>query len=230
MALDLEVASGNDQSFSHSDQRRTARTIPQLFAGTDWIFSGYSAVPNYDNMFAGSNWDIDDLDDYLTLQRDFKVDGGLFPVSEEDVIAVRSKGARALQAVYDELGFPRITDEEIERAIYAHGSKDMRDRDIPEDLKAAERLMKDGINGVDIAKALAKRGFRDIAESIILMMRQRVAGDYLQTSAWVESDGTVFSAINDPNCYSGPGTGYKISKERWEQIKNIPWAVRPEDV
>jgi propanediol dehydratase large subunit len=230
MALDLEVASGNDQSFSHSDQRRTARTIPQLFAGTDWIFSGYSAVPNYDNMFAGSNWDIDDLDDYLALQRDFKIDGGLFPVSEEDVIAIRSKGARALQAVYDELGFPRITDDEIERAIYAHGSKDMGDRDIVEDLNAAERLMKDGINGIDIAKALAKRGFRDVAEAIILMMRQRVAGDYLQTSAWVESDGTVFSAINDPNCYTGPGTGYKISEERWEQIKDIPWAVRPEDV
>ena len=35
MALDLEVASGNDQSFSHSDLRRTARTIPQMFAGTD---------------------------------------------------------------------------------------------------------------------------------------------------------------------------------------------------
>jgi propanediol dehydratase large subunit len=230
MALDLEVASGNDQSFSHSDQRRTARTIPQLFAGTDWIFSGYSAVPNYDNMFAGSNWDIDDLDDYLALQRDFKIDGGLFPVGEDEVVAIRNKGARALQAVYDELGFPRITDEEIERATYAHGSKDMGDRDIPEDLKAAGRLMKDGINGIDIAKALAKRGFRDVAESIILMMRQRVAGDYLQTSAWIENNGNVLSAINDPNTYSGPGTGYKISEERWDEIKNIPWAVRPEDV
>ncbi|MDR3255783.1 MAG: propanediol/glycerol family dehydratase large subunit [Synergistaceae bacterium] len=230
MCLDLEVASGNDQTFSHSDQRRTARTIPQLFPGTDLIFSGYAAEPNYDNMFAGSNWDIDDMDDFLSIQRDFKVDGGLRPVSEENVIAIRNKAARALQAVFDELGFPPITDEEVDLATYAHGTKDIGDRNIPEDLKAAERLMKEGVTGVDVAKALAKRGFRDVAESIILMMRQRVAGDYLQTSAWIDTDGTVYSAVNDPNTYSGPGTGYKMSDARWEEVKAIPWAVRAEDV
>ncbi|MDR0616382.1 MAG: propanediol/glycerol family dehydratase large subunit [Synergistaceae bacterium] len=230
MCLDLEVASGNDQTFSHSDQRRTARTIPQLFPGTDLIFSGYAAEPNYDNMFAGSNWDIDDMDDFLAIQRDFKVDGGLRPASEEDVIAIRNKAGRALQAVFAELGFPPITDEEIEQATYAHGTKEMGDRNIPEDLKATERLMKEGVTGIDVAKALAKRGFRDIAESIILMMRQRVAGDYLQTSAWIDGDGTVYSAVNDPNTYAGPGTGYKMSDARWDEIKAIPWAVRAEDV
>lgn len=230
MALDLEVASGNDQSFSHSDLRRTARTIPQMFAGTDLIFSGYSAVPNYDNMFAGSNWDVEDIDDYLAIQRDFRIDGGLKPVMEEDVIAVRNKAARALQAVFDEYGFPAITDEEVELATYASGSKDVGDRNIPEDLKAAERLMKEGVTGIDIAKVLAKRGFRDIAEAVVMMMRQRVSGDYLQTSAWIDSDGTVFSAVNDPNSYAGPGTGYKMSDERWNEIKSIPWAVNPEDV
>ena len=230
MALDLEVASGNDQSFSHSDLRRTARTIPQMFAGTDLIFSGYSAVPNYDNMFAGSNWDVEDIDDYLAIQRDFRIDGGLKPVMEEDVIAVRNKAARALQAVFDEYGFPAITDEEVELATYASGSKDVGDRNIPEDLKAAERLMKEGVTGIDIAKVLAKRGFRDIAEAVVMMMRQRVSGDYLQTSAWIDSDGTVFSAVNDPNSYAGPSTGYKMSDERWNEIKSIPWAVNPEDV
>ncbi|MDR1943611.1 MAG: propanediol/glycerol family dehydratase large subunit, partial [Synergistaceae bacterium] len=221
---------GNDQTFSHSDQRRTARTVPQLFPGTDLIYSGYAAEPNYDNMFAGSNWDIDDMDDFLSIQRDFKIDGGLRPVSEEAVIAVRNKAARALQAVFDELGFPPITDEEVELATYAHGSRDVGDRNVPEDLKATERLMKEGITGLDVAKALAKRGFRDVAEAIVLMMRQRVAGDYLQTSAWIDSDGTVYSAVNDPNTYSGPGTGYKMSNERWEEVKAIPWAVRAEDV
>lgn len=230
MALDLEVASGNDQTFSHSDLRRTARTIPQMFAGTDLIFSGYSSTPNYDNMFAGANWDIEDVDDYLAIQRDFRVDGGLKPVLEEDVVAVRNKAARALQAVFDEYGFPTITDEEVELATYAGGSKDVGDRNIPEDLKAAERLMKDGVTGIDIAKVLAKRGFRDIAESVVMMMRQRVSGDYLQTSAWIASDGTVFSAVNDPNGYAGPGTGYEMSEERWNEIKSIPWAVNPEDV
>lgn len=230
VTLDMEVASGNDQTFSHSDLRRTARTIPQLFSGTDLIFSGYSGVPNYDNMFAGSNWDIEDMDDYLAIQRDFKVDGGNKPVSEEEVVAVRNKAVRALQAVYDALGFPPITDAEVEAATYANGSKDLPDRNVTEDLRAAERLLNEGINGIDIVKILAQRGFRDIAEAIVMMMRQRVSGDYLQTSAWIDRDGTVYSAVNDPNDYQGPGTGYRISEERWKEIKEIPWAIRPEDV
>jgi hypothetical protein len=48
--LDLEVASSNDQTFSHSDIRRTARMLMQMLPGTDFIFSGYSGVPNKDNM------------------------------------------------------------------------------------------------------------------------------------------------------------------------------------
>ncbi|EHL2609899.1 propanediol dehydratase, partial [Listeria monocytogenes] len=98
--LDLEVASGNDQTFSHSDIRRTARLLMQFLPGTDYISSGYSATPNYDNMFAGSNFDADDFDDYNILQRDLKVDGGLTPVTEEEVVAVRNKAARVIQAVF----------------------------------------------------------------------------------------------------------------------------------
>ncbi|RRR11101.1 propanediol/glycerol family dehydratase large subunit, partial [Streptococcus pneumoniae] len=104
--LDLEVASGNDQTFSHSDIRRTARLLMQFLPGTDYISSGYSATPNYDNMFAGSNFDADDFDDYNILQRDLKVDGGLTPVTEEEVVAVRNKAARVIQAVFDKLGLP----------------------------------------------------------------------------------------------------------------------------
>lgn len=54
-------ASSNDQTFTHSDMRRTARLLMQFLPGTDFISSGYSAVPNYDNMFAGSNEDAEDL-------------------------------------------------------------------------------------------------------------------------------------------------------------------------
>jgi propanediol dehydratase large subunit len=226
--LDLEVASGNDQTFSHSDIRRTARTMMQFLPGTDFIFSGYSAVPNYDNMFAGSNFDSDDYDDYLALQRDLMVDGGLRPVREDEVIAIRNKGARALQAVFKELGFPPITEEEIEAATYAHGSKDMPKRNVVEDLKAAEDMMKRGITGVDIVKALAKHGFTDVAENVLGMLKQRVSGDYLHTSAIVDANFNVISAVNDKNDYRGPGTGYRLSKERWEEIKNIGSALRPE--
>ncbi|MCT4618058.1 MAG: propanediol/glycerol family dehydratase large subunit [Marinisporobacter sp.] len=227
--LDLEVASGNDQTFTHSDIRRTARTLMQMLPGTDFIFSGYSAVPNYDNMFAGSNFDAEDFDDYNILQRDLMVDGGLRPVSEDEVIKIRNKAARALQSVFDELGLPAITDEEVEAATYAHGSKDMPDRNVVEDLKAAEEMMNRGITGIDVVKALNNKGYKDIAKNIFNMLKQRISGDYLHTSAIIDRDFNVISAVNDCNDYMGPGTGYRLAPERWEEIKNIANAVSSED-
>ncbi|SDF56335.1 propanediol/glycerol family dehydratase large subunit [Sporolituus thermophilus] len=227
--LDLEVASGNDQTFSHSDMRRTARLLMQMLPGTDFVCSGYSAVPNYDNMFAGSNVDAEDYDDWYAIQRDLMVDGGIKPVTEEEVIAVRNKAARALQAVFRELGFPPITDAEVEAATYAHGSKDMPPRNVVEDLKAADDMMKRGITGLDIVKALAKNGFNDIAENVLGMLKQRVSGDYLHTSAILDSKFNVISAVNDRNDYRGPGTGYRLSPKRWDEIKNINQAVKPSD-
>ena len=69
--------------------------LMQMLPGTDFIFSGYSATPNYDNMFAGSNFEADDFDDYNVLQRDLKVDGGLRPVTEDQVVEVRYKAAKS---------------------------------------------------------------------------------------------------------------------------------------
>jgi propanediol dehydratase large subunit len=230
MLLDLEVASGNDQTFSHSDIRRTARTIPPFMAGTDFIFSGYSATPNYDNMFAGSNFDIEDMDDYLILQRDFMVDGGVKPVSEEQLITVRNRAARALQAVFKELGLPEITEEEVEAATFANGSKDMPARRVPEDLKAAQDMMTRGTTGLDVVKALSKQGFNDLAQNVLNMLKQRVSGDYLHTSSILDENFHVISAVNNPNSYQGPGTGYRMSPERWDEIKNIAQALKPEDM
>jgi len=230
MCLDLEVASGNDQTFSHSDIRRTARYLMQFLPGTDLICSGYSAVPNYDNMFAGSNWDCDDYDDILMLQRDLKVDGGLKPASEAEVIAIRNKGARALQAVFDELGLPRVTDEEVDAATYAHGTKDVPMRDKVQDTKAAQELLTRGVTGLDVAKALAKRGFPEVASSILGILKQRVSGDYLHTSAILNTDFTINSAVNNLNDYAGPGSGYRISPERWKEIHSVRQALRPEDL
>lgn len=228
--LDMEVASGNDQTFSHSDIRRTARLLMQMLPGTDFIFSGYSATPNYDNMFAGSNFDAEDFDDYNILQRDLKVDGGLRPVLEEDVVAVRNKAARALQAVFEELGLPEITDEEVEAATYANGSKDMPDRHVVEDLRAAEEMMKKGVTGIDVVKALSKHGFEDVAQNVLNMLKQRISGDYLHTSAIIDKNFNIISAVNNRNDYMGPGTGYQLSEDRWEEIKNIPNAIRAEDI
>jgi len=227
---DLEVASGNDQTFTHSPIRNTARMLMQFLPGTDFIFSGYSSVPNYDNMFAGSTHDCDDYDDMLVLQRDLQIDMSLRPVKEEDVIAIRNKGARALQAVFNELGLPPITDEEVEAATYAHGSKDMPDRNVPEDLRAIDELMKRGTTAVDVVRALAKNGFNDVAESVLNMLKGKVTGDYLHTSAIFDENFNVVAAVNDLNDYKGPGTGYRLEGERWELLKNIPAAISPEDV
>ena len=119
----------------------------QFLPGTDFIFSGYAAEPNYDNMFAGSNFDAEDFDDYNVLQRDMQVDGGLRPVTEEEVIHVRNKAARAVQA-----------------------------------------------------------------------------------AAILDKDFHVLSGINTPNDYMGPGTGYRVQGERWEEIKKIPHIINPQDI
>jgi propanediol dehydratase large subunit len=225
--LDLENASSNDQTFTHSDLRRVARSIPQFIPGTDYICSGYSATPNYDNMFAGSNWDAEDYEDWCVIQRDLKVDAGLHPASEEEVVSARNKAAKAIQGLFKELGLPEITDEEVEAATYANGSKDMPDRNVVEDLKAAEDMLARGVTGIDFVKALYKAGFEDVANSIFQIQKAKVVGDYLHTASMLDSDFHVISAVNSCNDYHGPMTGYQISPERWEKISNIRKAVDP---
>ena len=228
--LGLECASSNDQSFSNSDMRRTARTMLQFRPGTDFIFSGYAAEPNYDNMFAGSNFDAEDFDDYNVLQRDMQVDGGLRPVTEAEVIRVRNKAAKAVQAVFKQLGLSPVSDEQVEAVTYAHGSKDTLPRDVTADLMSAEDVLKRGITGVDVVRALAESGYKDVAESVLNMLKQRVVGDYMQTSAILNKEFRVLSGVNTPNDYMGPGTGYRVEGERWEEIKKIPHIIDPRNI
>jgi len=181
--LDLEVASGNDAMSSHSEMRKTGKLMTQLLPGTDFITSGYSSMPRYDNLFGGGSFDSAEYDDWLVLQRDFLVSGGIVPVQETHVLEARRKGAKALQALFKGLGFPPIEDHEVEAATYAYNSSEMPERDRVEDLKASERILTDNITGAEIALALKKQGYPELARRILEMQRQRVAGDYLQTSA-----------------------------------------------
>ena len=130
------------------------------------LFFPAMAEPNYDNMFAGSNFDAEDFDDYNVLQRDMQVDGGLRPVTEEEVIQVRNKAGRAVQAVFRQLGLTPISDEQVEAVTYAHGSRDTLPRDVTADLMSAEDVLKRGITGVDVVKALAESGFEEVAERL----------------------------------------------------------------
>ncbi|MGB7858963.1 MAG: propanediol/glycerol family dehydratase large subunit, partial [Acidimicrobiia bacterium] len=168
------------------------------------------------------NYDSDDLDEWTTIQRDWQVDAGIEPLSEEDAIAIRRKAASAIQGVFDQLGFPAVTDEEVEAAVNAYTSEDMPDRDRAADVDAADTVFTKGTSGVDVARALDRAGFSDVAEAVLAMQRLRVSADYLQTSAIVGADGVVESAINDPNNYSGPGTGNRLEGDRWEILQALP--------
>lgn len=221
----LECASGNDQSFSHSDMRRTARLLPQLLSGTDFVCSGFSGVPNYDNMFAGSNLDPEDYDDWNVIQRDLQVDGGLRHVPEDEILAARRRGVLALQGLFTYFELPEITDDEVEAAIYAHGSKELPPRNVLEDIKGAQSIIDRNITGLDIVKGLEATGFSELAERFLAVLRQRVSGDLLQTSAILTPDLKTLSAINDRNDYAGPGTGYRPTGERWEEMKRLRHVV-----
>ena len=83
---------------------------------------------------------------------------------------------------------------------------------------------------MDIVKALIGTECNDVAVSILEMLKQRVSGDYLHTSAVLDADFHVHSSINNPNTYAGPGTGYRLDGEAWEKVKDIPQALDPESI
>jgi propanediol dehydratase large subunit len=225
--LDLEVASGNDAIASHSEIRKTAKLMGQFLPGTDFVTSGYSVMPRHDNTFGGGNFDADDIDEWLTIQRDWQIDAGIEPVGEEELLDVRERAALAVQAVFAELGLPEISDEEVEVATSGYDAQEMPDRDRAADVEAADDLLARGVSGLDIARALDRHGFTDVAEAVLGMQRQRVSADYLQTAAVIDADGLVHSAVNDPNEYSGPGTGYRLAGERWALLQRLPQVVEP---
>jgi len=163
------------------------------------------------------------------LQRDMQIDAGLRPITEQEALTIRQEGARAIQAIYAELGFPPITDAEVEAATTGHSSDDMPERDLITDLNAADKFLAGDQNMLTIVDALQKRGFTQIAQNVLEMGRQRLAGDYLQPSAIFDKHFHVLSGVNDVNDYTGPGTGYRVENERWAEIQQIPQAKSPRD-
>lgn len=229
-ALGLEVASGNDAMSSHSDMRKAAKLMLQFLPGTDFVTSGYSSMPRRDNMFGGGNFDSYDLDDWMVIQRDMRVNAGIFPIDEPEAIAVRRRAGKAIQAVFDALGFPEITDEEIEAAALANDSDDMPERDLVADIAAAQDFLDGPLTALDVSMALDKAGFEDIADNILAMQRVRVEGDYLQPAAILDKEFAAKSAFTDQNDYLGPGTGYRVDGEDWARISAIPQAKTAEEM
>ena len=183
MMRNLESCSGNDALMSESDMRRTSRTLPIALAGSDFVFSGFGSIQRYDNMFGPSNFNAEDIDDFLAMQRDWGIDGGLRTVDASRLAEVRRDAAEACRAVYAHLGLADFTDEHVELAVDAAGSKDLGETDTLAVLAAAQAIRQRGLTVVDIVAALDECGYFHEAERTMAFARARLSGDYLQTSA-----------------------------------------------
>jgi len=230
MMRNLESCSGNDALMSESDMRRTSRTLPIVLAGSDYVFSGFGMIQRYDNMFGPSNFNAEDVDDFLIMQRDWGIDGGLRTASPDAIAAVRRRAAEACRAVYRHLGLADFSDEHLERAVDAAGSKDLGETDTLAVLSAAQAIRDGGMTVVDIVAALDETGFEEEAERVLALARARVSGDYLQTAAIFDEQMNVLSLVTDPNDYAGPGTGYEPSPARQGEIDAIRQARGVDDL
>jgi propanediol dehydratase large subunit len=227
--LDLECASGNDARATESEIRVGAKILPYLVAGSDLICSGFGSILKYDNSFNASLLNGEELEDYLVLQRDFEADGGLSPVEETRILELRTRAVEALSAVLEELDLGKPTASMKQSVVAASGSDDTRSY-VPRDVAIiSERIQDRGITVVDVIKALAKRGFAEEAQNLLNLVRLRVSGDYLQTSSVVRG-GRILSAVNDPNDYLGPGTGYRVDGARRAEINAIRDVLTREEV
>lgn len=218
--LDLECASGNDARATESEIRVGAKIMPYLVAGSDLICSGFGSILKYDNSFNPSLLNGEELEDYLVLQRDFEADGGLTPLPEEKALDLRRRAIDALSAVFAELGLADPSEAMKQSVTVASGSDDT-DSFMPRDVAFISEAIKDrGITVLDVIKALARRGFREEAENLLNVVKLRLSGDYLQTSAMIRQ-GRIVSAVNDPNDYLGPGSGYRVTEERRLELNGI---------
>ena len=218
--LDLECASGNDARATESEIRVGAKILPYLIAGSDLICSGFGSILKYDNSFNPSLFNGEEMEDYLTLQRDFEADGGLTPVPEAEARDLRIRAVEAISAVLEELDLARPSATMKASVVAASGSRETQTFSTGETARISEDIQTRGIDVIDVIKALARRGFTPEAENLLQMVKLRVSGDYLQTSSIIRK-GRVLSAVNDPNDYAGPGTGYRLSEARRDEINDI---------
>lgn len=221
MLRNLEACTGNDALMSESDVRRTSRTHPIFIGGSDFICSGFGSIQRYDNMFGPSQWNSEDIDDYLIMQRDWTVDGGLRSASERDVAALRRRAAEAVRDVYRWLGLADLDDEWLEQAVDAAGSKDVPAADLMVPLEASRVIRQSGVTMIDVVTALDACGYAEEAERLLAMLHARVDGDYLQTAAIFDERMQVLSLVTDPNDYAGPGTGYRPQGARLAEINTV---------
>lgn len=217
---DLECASGCDAFWSGNEGRNMAHMLPWMMVGTDYIHSGFGTIPLKDHNFGGAGFNIQDMDLEIAVQRDFRIDCCMRSIEEDEWLSIREKAAKAMQILCEYLDFPTYTDEEIQKVIFAHSSDDI-ERSIADGIAMAEAIEKRNITLIDVIKAFAQAGEMELAEIFLELLKKKLCGDLLQTAAMYDKNFEILSAINDANDYRGPGTGYRVEGERWEEIKEI---------
>lgn len=218
--LDLECASGNDARHSESEMRVAAKVLPFLIGGSDLICSGFGSILKYDNSFNPSSFNGEELEEFLVLQRDFEADGGLTSVEDATALGLRRRAIDALSHVLKDLGLADVTETMKRSVAVASGSNDTDSFSPRQVALISEGIHDKGITVLDVIRSLARGGFSQEAQNLLFLVKLRVSGDYLQTSAVVR-DGHVLSAINDPNDYTGPGTGYRLTEARRKELAAI---------
>ena len=230
MIRGLESCSGNDTLVSESDLRRMARTMPTLLAGSDFLFSGFGSILRHDNMFGPSNMNGDDLDDYLTIQRDWGFDGVLRWPGEDRIIEVRERAAAACAAVWYRLGLGLIPPGRVHDAVEASSSRDLTEDEPHAVSDAARAILDQRVSVLDAARALLDAGYRPEAEALLAVARHRLSGELLAPSAILDESLSVLSAYTEPNDYVGPGSGYRISAAREAEIAATRRVLDPDAI
>jgi propanediol dehydratase large subunit len=127
--------------------------------GTDFICSGFGSIPKYDNSFNASLFNAEELEDFLALQREFQVEGGLQHVPEDQLMAARARAIEAICAVLETLNLGRLSEAQKKSVLYAHGS-DETDSFLPGEVaRMNAALVERHITFVEVVRALAARGF-----------------------------------------------------------------------
>ena len=189
--------------------RRTSRTLPILLAGSDYVCSGFGSIQRYDNMFGPSQWNAEDIDDWLAMQRDWGVDGGLRTARPGRGRPAAARGGRGLPGRLP-LPRPGRLHRRARRPGRRRGRLEgpggrRRRPDAMVVLGAAQAIRSSGLGSLEVARALQECGYEAAAERVLDMLAARVHGDHLQTAAIFDESMRVLSLVTDPNDYAGPG-------------------------
>ena len=161
-----------------------------------------------------------------------QVDGGLRPVREEDVIEVRTtrRYARCRRSLKNS-GFRLLPMRKWRLQLTLTAARICLTAMFPRTFRAIDEMIEAWNHRFGRCARPGKTWLPGCG---------RVSADYAQreglrrlsgqASAIFTDSFEVLSAVNNPNDYQGPGTGYRLEGKRWDILKDIPQAISPEDI